>query len=391
MDGSGDSKIKVNLADIAASFDYNSREDSYAGDPFQATEEESLHGGSFDPNDSFSWYNQRQSFEDVSDVIISDDEDNIPAGSTCDEDSQNAENSDNDQEEEIPENIEPPVAPRLTNDTGVQCWMNSAVSALLWVFKNFDFEAPNQLLPHQRGFFKELWRLHQINFSCVQNGRPILEYFIEMERLGFEYRTQQQGANVVFEMIGRDTAWLHSKTVFKAQQILKLSPCVCYPNGYESQREQIHPIVQVTAEELFEIDGQRGENYAGTLENAIVAQFQPKALPIPCPNRTRNATDNTYQCPGNCGLVQGTKHWLLRESCAAIVVDCYRSPQNNHNRKIMDEIHLGNTTIELPLVSGEKIQLELMVVIKHFGNTPGGGHYMCFVGEKRPGIQRKIW
>ena len=29
-----------------------------------------------------------------------------------------------------------------------------------------------------------------------------------------------------------------------------------------------------------------------------------------------------------------------------------------------------------------------MVVIKHFGNTPGGGH---FVGEKRPGIQRKIW
>ena len=136
--------------------------------------------------------------------------------------------------------------------------MNSAVSALLWVFKNFDFEAPNQLLPHQRGFFKELWRLHQINFSCVQNGRPILEYFIEMERLGFEYRTQQQGANVVFEMIGRDTAWLHSKTVFKAQQILKLSPCVCYPNGYESQREQIHPIVQVTAEELFEIDGQRG-------------------------------------------------------------------------------------------------------------------------------------
>ena len=51
---------------------------------------------------------------------------------------------------------------------------------------------------------------------------------------------------------------------------------------------------------MFEIDGQRGENYAGTLENAIVAQFQPKALPIPCPNRTRNATDNTYQCPGNC-------------------------------------------------------------------------------------------
>ena len=32
-----------------------------------------------------------------------------------------------------------------------------------------------------------------------------------------------------------------------------------------------------------------------------------------------------------------------------------------------------------------------MVFIKHFGNTPGGGHYMCFVGEKRPGIQRKIW
>ena len=32
-----------------------------------------------------------------------------------------------------------------------------------------------------------------------------------------------------------------------------------------------------------------------------------------------------------------------------------------------------------------------MVVIKHFGNTPGGGHYMCFVGEKRCGIQRKIW
>ena len=98
---------------------------------------------------------------------------------------------------------------------------------------------------------------------------------------------------------------------------------------------------------------------------------------------------STASC--NCGLVQDTKHWLLRESCAAIVVDCYRSPQNNHNRKIMDEIHLGNTTIELPLVSGEKIQLELMVVIKHFGNTPGGGHYMCFVGEKRRGIQRKIW
>ena len=32
-----------------------------------------------------------------------------------------------------------------------------------------------------------------------------------------------------------------------------------------------------------------------------------------------------------------------------------------------------------------------MVFIKHFGNTPGGGHYMCFVWEKRHGIQRKIW
>ena len=70
MDGSGDSNIRVNMADIAASFNYESREDSYSDDPFQAMEEEELHGGSFDPNDSFSWYNQRNPFEDVADVIM---------------------------------------------------------------------------------------------------------------------------------------------------------------------------------------------------------------------------------------------------------------------------------------------------------------------------------
>ena len=261
------------------------------------------------------------------------------------------------------------------NYLGVQCWMNSAVSAMLWAFKHFDFEAPDlsQFLPHQRGFFKELWRLNQIPYSCVQNGRPILEHFIEMERLGPEYRREQQGANVVFEMIGRDSAWLHNKLVFNAKQILNLVPCVCYPDGYESQTNQIHPIVQVTAEEVFEIDGTRGAEYAGTLENAILAQFQPKALPpTPCPNRARDATNNTYQCLGDCGLIQGTKHWVLNESCAAVVIDVYRTPQNDHNRKIMDEIQFGNTMIELPLISGEKIQLELMVVVKHFGNTPGG-------------------
>ena len=63
---------------------------------------------------------------------------------------------------------------------------------------------------------------------------------------------------------------------------------------------------------------------------------------------------STASC--NCGLVQDTKHWILRESCAAIVVDCYRSSQNNHNRKIMEEIQLGNTTIELPLIQLERMR-----------------------------------
>ena len=83
--------------------------------------------------------------------------------------------------------------------------------------------------------------------------------------------------------------------------------------------------------------------------NVTSFQFRQNASAWGHPLALRSGGD---QCPGNCGLVQGTKHWLLRESCAAIVVDCYRSPQNNHNRKIMEEIQLGNTTIELLLVSG---------------------------------------
>ena len=124
MDGSGDSNIRVNMADIAASFNYESREDSYSDDPFQAMEEEELHGGSFDPNDSFSWYNQRNPFEDVADVIMSDDEDgaddNIAEGSTCEEDSQDAESST--EEEAAANDPDPPVAPHLTNSTVNFCF-----------------------------------------------------------------------------------------------------------------------------------------------------------------------------------------------------------------------------------------------------------------------------
>ena len=58
--------------------------------------------------------------------------------------------------------------------------------------------------------------------------------------------------------------------------------------------------------------------------NVTSFQFRQNALAWGWPPATASPRrSGSDQCPGNCGLVQGTKHWLLRESYAAIVVDCY--------------------------------------------------------------------
>ena len=118
MDASGDTNIRINMPDILGSFDFESPEDRYVDDPFQPTDEtEELHGGSYDPDSSYAWYRQSHPFENIADGIASDDEiDDIPAGSTCEEASQD---DDPDQgSEELFNDIECPHLPRLTNDTG---------------------------------------------------------------------------------------------------------------------------------------------------------------------------------------------------------------------------------------------------------------------------------
>ena len=133
MDASGDRNIRINMQDILGSFNFESQEDTYNDDPFQPDEGEELHGGSYDPDSSFSWYEQSRPFEDVADVIPSDEEDdNIPAGSTCEEGSQGEENF-----EDIPDDIVCPEQARLTNGTGVQCSsMPYFFEQLLELFKN---------------------------------------------------------------------------------------------------------------------------------------------------------------------------------------------------------------------------------------------------------------
>ena len=282
------------------------------------------------------------------------------------DDEDNAENSQDTQDTADGEESAPPrqtynlPCPRFINKNN-HCWYISFLGALLYFLKRCHAAEPRGVLPIDREWVKELWRLNSITSDFVISPFASLKAFVRRFDLPKNLLTHQQPCLEAFTPM-TDIPFVANLMVPTQITMRYKSPCECQNRG---------AVLQTGNEpnSVFHIPWKKNLK----LSEGIKEYFTRKEVEM--------KEGEELKCQEICG---GDLEWMeeehyLHNFTQGIVFHVNRT-QHPSPIKLSGPIDLtGAHQVTIQGEGNRTANYELIAVVEHIGRMITSGHYVCHI------------